>query len=343
MKKRLEELDVLRAIGCIAVIIIHVTASTLIRYRPHSLHLKLAYIANTFTKFAVPLFVFISGVVLMYSYQNKPFEFKRFMKARAKSIGIPYLAWNLFYYIIFVLLGTYYLSPLFFVKQLLLGSMVYHFYFVVIIFQFYLLSNLWLYCFRRFNPTILMLFSGVISLLSIKYIYFKFSDRFFLNYLIFFILGCYIVTIKDKAMERLYRHRGAFYMLALLTGGLLTQQLYQAKINRIRPLPIIDYLWPVYSILAIIALYLAATALLKKYRGILKSLRPIGDASFYIYLSHPFFLMISIFIVRRLNIISITLDTIFNLSFVMMTSISLGVLYIKKEACLNRIKLLLKT
>ncbi len=343
MKKRLEELDILRAIGCIAVIIIHVTASTLIRYRPHSPHLMLAYIVNTFTKFAVPLFIFISGVVLMYSYQDKPFDFRRFMKARLKSIGIPYLAWNIFYYTILILRGTQQLRPLFFLKQLLLGSVMYHFYFVVIIFQFYLLSHLWLYCFKRFNPTVLLLLAGIISLVSIKYVYFKFSDRVFLNYLIFFILGCYVVTIKNKAVEHIYRHRGAFYLLALLTGGLLTQQLYQAKINRIRPLPIIDYLWPIYSVLAIIALYLAAIALLKKHRGVLTILRPIGDASFYIYLSHPFFLMISILIVRGLNITSITLDTLFNLCFVMITSIALGVLYIKRGICLQKVKLLLKT
>ena len=342
MKKRLEELDILRVIGCIAVIIIHVTASTLIRYRPHSPHLKLAYIINTYTKFAVPLFIFISGIVLIHVYREKPLNFFKFMKSRLMSIGLPYLVWNLIYYLVFLKRGIYPPSPKFFIEHLIFGTMLYHFYFVVIIFQFYLLSNVWIYCFKRFNPTSILLISAIINFASMKYMYFKYSDRLFLNYLFFFILGCYFVTLKEKTMDTLYKYRGILYVLAIASGGLLTQQLYQAKVSRIRPLPFVDFLWYLYSCLAIIALYFAASAISKKYSGIVKQLKPIGDASFYIYLSHPLFLMVSIFIIKRLAIQSITVDTIFNLIFVSVTSIVFGILYINRNKIIGKLKLAIK-
>jgi len=342
MKKKLEELDLLRAIGCIAVIIIHVTASTLIRYRPHSPHLKLAYIINTYTKFAVPLFIFISGIVLLHVYRDKPLSFFKFMKSRLMSIGVPYLIWNLIYYMVFLKRGIYPPSPRFFIEHLFMGTLLYHFYFVVIIFQFYLLSNVWLYCFKRFNPTSLLLIAAIINFVSMKYMYFKYSDRLFLNYLFFFILGCYLVTLKDKTMEALYRFRSILYILAIASGGLLTQQLYLVRVSKIRPLPFVDFLWYFYSCLAIIALYFAATSIAKKYGRVVTLLKPVGDASFYIYLSHPLFLMVSILIIQRLAIQSITQETIFNLIFVSITSIAFGILYINRNKLISRLGLAIK-
>lgn len=338
MSKRLEELEILRVIGCIAVIIIHVTAGSLVGFLPNSPHLKLAYIINTYTKFAVPLFIFISGVVLMHVYKDKPLIFSSFMKARLISIGVPYLIWNVIYYLIFAARGIYTIDLVFFTKQIFSGTMVYHFYFVIIIFQFYLLSQLWLFCFKSFNPTMLMLLSGFISLGSMKYMVFVYSDRIFMNYLVFFFLGCYLVSLGEEFINSLFKYRGFVYLLALSLGGVFTQQLYEVNIKGASPLWITDYLWHFYSVFAILALYLGSISLTKKYRKEVSFLKPIGDASFYIYLSHPLFLMIAMYMMQRLGINSISVITIFNLLFVTITSSAFGIGYIRRHEILRKIK-----
>ena len=338
MNKRLEELDVLRVIGCIAVIIIHVSAGSLVRFLPNSPHLKLAYIVNTYTKFAVPLFIFLSGVVLIYVYNNKPLNFVMFMNSRLLSIGVPYVIWNLIYYIVFVLRGIYPVDALFFIKQLLLGTLVYHFYFVVIIFQFYLLSNLWLYIFKHWNASLILMVSAVINYISMKYFYFPYADRLFINYLFFFILGCYLMTLKDKAIVLLYKTRTLLCLLTLTIGGIYTYLLYQARVNGVGDLLVTDFLWYLYSSVAILSMYFISKTLATRYPKLVAVLKPIGDASFYIYLSHPLFLMISNNIVSVMGINSVTFITLFNMIFVTIFSSTISIIYLKRSVIYKNIE-----
>ena len=136
--KRIEELDFARVIAMAAVITIHVT-STYIGYGSNILvmGMNLAFILNQLARFSVPLFILLSGASLELSASDD--SFSGFLYKRFTKIGVPYLVWTAIY-IIYKnqsALGTISFRSL--LKTVLLGQAAPHLYFVVIIFQFYLL------------------------------------------------------------------------------------------------------------------------------------------------------------------------------------------------------------
>ena len=96
--KRIEELDFTRIIAMIAVITIHVT-SAYIGYQSNILvmGMNVAFILNQLTRFAVPLFILLSGTSLGLSANDD--SYREFLHKRLTKIGIPYLAWTAVYII----------------------------------------------------------------------------------------------------------------------------------------------------------------------------------------------------------------------------------------------------
>jgi len=86
--------------------------------------------------YAVPLFVFISGVALAYTY-NKEFDAKKFFKKRAASVLPQYLIFSTFF-----LIFSYYMGSIFTASEIifkfLTGSAFFHLWFFVLIIQLYI-------------------------------------------------------------------------------------------------------------------------------------------------------------------------------------------------------------
>jgi surface polysaccharide O-acyltransferase-like enzyme len=137
MNKRLQEFDVLRAAAALAVIAIHVTAA-------YVNELPLAYLWNHAVRFAVPLFIIISGFLLYY-VTTTILPAHVFYTKRLDKILWPYIIWTCLY----CSLNAYILgmnNPLLFLttlgKDLLWGTGYYHLWFLPIILQLYLLYPL---------------------------------------------------------------------------------------------------------------------------------------------------------------------------------------------------------
>ena len=134
-KQRINELDFLRTVAFFAVVLQHVLGAYIRRdVQPWE---KAALSALFFaTKFAVPAFVFVSGMVLFYTHYEK-LNYRKFIFKRIKDIIIPY--------IIFSVLCYFYYTPSVnrniwgLIKSVALGEAAYHLWYVVMIFQFYLL------------------------------------------------------------------------------------------------------------------------------------------------------------------------------------------------------------
>ena len=99
-RSRLGEIEWIRAICCILVIIIHVTAEYWTSFTVGSLQYKFNILLNGVSQFAVPCFVFISGFVLYYVYHNREYKTLDFYKKRITKLAIPYVAWSLVYILI---------------------------------------------------------------------------------------------------------------------------------------------------------------------------------------------------------------------------------------------------
>jgi peptidoglycan/LPS O-acetylase OafA/YrhL len=140
MKTRLKEFDYLRTVAVLAVIAIHVTSICVAVN-------SVAYLMNQVARFAVPLFIILSGFLVYYSDINRRSDtHSNLLLKRLSKIFIPYTIWTLLYMLYSV---RHHLEAVpqtsFFIalsKNLMLGKAAPQLYFIIIILQMYLLYGL---------------------------------------------------------------------------------------------------------------------------------------------------------------------------------------------------------
>ncbi|MGN7470582.1 acyltransferase [Brevibacillus sp. SAFN-007a] len=148
-KERIAELDLIRAFAFLAVVYQHVIG-VFIREKGLSEQAAIVYgMLFHLLKFAVPAFVFITGLVLFYNYYEKV-NYLAFLRKRITEIVVPYAIWSAIYLTVVQTklpeAGGAFFWLLF--KKLVTGTASYHLWFVAMIFQFYLLYPLWQKVFR---------------------------------------------------------------------------------------------------------------------------------------------------------------------------------------------------
>ena len=95
-KQRIDWLDSLRAIAIIAVILVHVSSPVVnMAYGGNMLHWWIGNVFDSAVRFAVPLFLMISGAMLL----SATYDIKTFYKKRFIRVLIPFLFWMVIYWI----------------------------------------------------------------------------------------------------------------------------------------------------------------------------------------------------------------------------------------------------
>ena len=131
MKERIKSIDSLRGLAILAVILIHTTTRTLEASNFDLVGFSWTLFLNQTMRFAVPLFIMISGLVLEKSSRVE--SYWSFIKRRFSKIFIPYIVWSLFYY--FVVYNNNHDSL---IKVFLTGNASYQLYFIPALLVFYL-------------------------------------------------------------------------------------------------------------------------------------------------------------------------------------------------------------
>lgn len=142
--KRNGALDLARVAAMLSVMLIHVTSTYIYNESRLTLFgINPAFFLNQVTRFAVPLFLFLSGVSLrLRGTEESP---AAFWKKRLRKVGVPYLLWFLVYALYEcdfqadMLLAGIAEAPGRSLRALLLGQPAPHLYFIVILLQLYLL------------------------------------------------------------------------------------------------------------------------------------------------------------------------------------------------------------
>lgn len=231
-KERITELELVRSFAFLAVVYQHVIG---IYIRVPGIDEQTAVVYGMLfhlLKFAVPAFVFITGLVLFYNYYENISYFE-FMRKRTMEILVPYLLWSGIYLSLqpgFPPEGSSVWWSL--AKNLGTGTASYHLWFVVMIFQFYLLYPFWQQVFRflrRYADSMLKL-AGVILLLAIGYSLLMWFSARYIPANSFWFNQAWLDTYLIK-----YRDRNAFYYFYyFLFGGLVAVALpvFRAKIKQ---------------------------------------------------------------------------------------------------------------
>jgi peptidoglycan/LPS O-acetylase OafA/YrhL len=350
-KKHLKEFDYLRGLAIIAVVIIHCTGSYWWKQSSDQLNILVLVNSslNTLSAFAVPVFIFISGFILSYSYR-KEVTIKNFYKKKFGYILPPYFAFSFLYLIYYLINGALSLQSdlVLIIFKLFTASMAYHLWFIALIIQFYLIFPyvIKLYSYFIKNKNLVLYLSLVISFtysmskIMIYYImnnrniavdsyFYKivnlFLDRIFLPYLFFFILGVYLSKNRHFFYKITKNVRVPMLFLVLVLSLVFRTHAYyieQVEISQnflfFGKISLIMS-WYIVNSVSIILLYKTSLALLDIDNMVLKLLKEIGVYSFGIFLIHPFFLAIIASLLKRSGILT---DSVFFYIFLFVLTMS---------------------
>ncbi len=300
--RQYHDMYIIRVIATLAVIAIHTTALDMTLS-------TLGYYGNQLARFAVPMFLILSGFLLFQSDLDSRFlPRSQFYRKRFDKILLPYIIWTIFY----SLLLHYYFNGMQnlhmvlpdLIRHLLLGNGFTHLYFVVIIIQLYLLYPFVRRSFQA-RPGLILFTSFVLSLLCETLLYLHAIGTIHLQpyygqiYLIafpvwmfYFVLGMYL-ALKDRNLEMSGRLSWTVWLFIWIAS--LALLLWDSQSTASFALTI----KPTVMIYAVSSFFLLRSCLnhFKAQSGTL--ITWFSEQSFLIYLLHPLMANFLVFIALR--------------------------------------------
>jgi surface polysaccharide O-acyltransferase-like enzyme len=294
--KRRTELDWARAAAMLGVVLLHAASGFVSRTsRLTLLGITPALFCNQCVRFAVPLFFLLSGVSL--GLGGKPLRVGSFWLKRLKKLGIPYVLWTLFY---FLLERSFRLSCLAdpetlrqLGRDLLLGGAASHLWFVPVLLQLYLLYPLLERLQKRFPLPVLALSLALTALCTlILYLPLPWTGwwrpqlwRMFPTWIFYFVLGLYLRPERLEKLETACRRYAPLFLLLGLAAALAYSwdSLRCGDLDSIKPQLFL------YTPICLAAL-LAAWRYLEKLPGAEKAVSRLSARSMTVYFAHVFFL-----------------------------------------------------
>ncbi|MBT2667501.1 acyltransferase family protein [Bacillus sp. ISL-4] len=294
----INELFYLRAIACSAVVLLHTISSSM---RFFNLSIETELILNSIQLlllFGTPTFVVISELVLSYSYPDKlP---TNFFKKRINFILIPFIVMGIFY----AWFDMWHSSDVQSLKVFLLNSISnvflgsYHGYFVLIIFQFYILHIVFQkYIVDRFSVRFVIGCSLVINFVYLaifngtrmpdtSILFYFWEDKYklpFLGWIFYFSVAFYCGKNFNLMKSKINKHIGKLTVFVFLCGSFLLFNYHFIGFRSINSKRV-DM---VFYTLAVICISVYIVSKIKKIPPFIMLL---SRYSFGIYLLHPFIL-----------------------------------------------------
>lgn len=296
-QERLREIDVLRGIAFIFVVVQHTLGGySNIEGIPYYSYIimKMLYIMATP---AVPIFLFISAVALFYSHFKK-LDCKNYYLKRIKYILIPYIIWSA---INMIKLGN---EDRFkdFIIEVIGGNGAFHLWYMGMVIRIFLFFPIILWIVKKVNLLKVKYRIGIFILLSaIYYVVLKFQGDISEN------LGQLIFGIPTEIQQRIIDISPLFWYLYFLIGicFILNYNYFKKKIMQYKSIILASYIvllsysffneigligsvklaYLLYMIISIVIFYMAAVKLAEK-NMIYEIIKIIGNYSFGAYMAH---------------------------------------------------------
>ncbi|MDE5414552.1 acyltransferase family protein [Alkalihalobacterium chitinilyticum] len=321
-KNHVNEIFFLRSIACLTIVLLHSIAwgteyIRVLSKLPDFLLIILDSL-NVFLYYGTPAFIFITAFILGYSYKDRTIDYKPFLLKRVKFILIPYLCMAVLYALPFLLISFEQFTLKVFLNALI-GD--FHAYFVLIIFQFYLMFILFKKWFDKHSAILVITSSLIINIIYLSIfnfsnpINFWFSEYIWERYywipfpgwIFYYSLAYYTGRHYQKVTNYINQYKYLVFSAPVITSVILLF-LYHSEFITIHSSKRIDILFHTISIIALV-LYLAM-----KMKRIPSAFMLISKYSYGIYLLHTLY-MAALILVFSLTAVNLGIFTIVVLFF----------------------------
>lgn len=336
IKKRfLGEVAIFEIILCIFVIMIHLCSEPLDSFEKGSAISTVFFFVNKIISFAVSGFIFSSGLKLFYNL--KPVSYFKFISHRITKIYFPYIFWVCAYYLFFVYYMKYFdFSIVDLLKYIGIGDLVAHFYFILIIMQFYLLFPLIKLYVNKIHAGIGIIFAVFVTVISKACLMgYQYNDRIFLTYFVFFILGCYVGKNYKSALKLLNQLRYGIYLLAIGFGFAYMSCSYSEflGVSYFEFTEVLKIFFCIFMFLSMFII-LANRKAVNKWSGS-SLVKLLGASTFYVYLIHCMLIFAAEQELTRLGVSSVIIRFAIKFVFVYAGSFLLSALYVRLKRAIG--------
>ena len=281
MKRELSKgITLMNMLLCFCVVAIHLTSIPLSQLAPDSFAYILVFASNKVMCFSVPAFIFLSGFKLYSGYGNRKMNLGKFYLRRVTKIVIPYVIAVLVFFVYFYAKKWVVAASL--PEYIFLGTLVAHFYYVVIAVQLYVLFPLIKWLFNK-GPVIVTAVALVCTVCFQEFFPFTYSDRFFGSYIFYFALG--MLFAKYKVAEK--SNKLFLTCLPLCFGASLVHlTLSYLSATWRSGYPYANLFNMVYVTLAIMVIYGVCVMAGEEIAWLHRYARGFGEVSYNVYLYH---------------------------------------------------------
>lgn len=270
-------MDLLRGIGIIFVVLIHITNFYL---NGNSLDNFTGVFVNQLSRVAVPIFLILSGLGLTMSHKLKNGYFKFLINQVWKIIPM-YLIWSVVYYFYqFILFGDESFNAIKLLTRVLLGTNRTHLYYVPITVALYIIYPLLYYlAIRKFGLLIALLITlisqGVYFITGIELL--NIEQNIF-SWLFYFVFGIWLAIDFDNKLSIIKQNQKKISLILIISALIVVTESVVSEVSTsLRPSVIL------YSI-AFFTFVLSFNVKNSKFQNIIIKL---GNFSYGIYLIHP--------------------------------------------------------
>ena len=321
--ERIEEIDALRAIAAVCVVMLHVLGYFLAQDSSVVSH-WLEQAGVEVLRFSRQIFMFVTGLLLARVYRDRNPAWAGFLTRRGKTLLLPYAIWTAIYLwfsgLINLSPGNWLVDARTIMRAVLRGDGYYHLYYVVVTLQFYLVFPLLLVLARRLGrgrrtgPAAIVAGTAYLALM-LFYARHPYSlpvaaggpissfaqrlwderDRLVVSYFAYYFLGVLAGAELERWRELVRRRGGYFLAVGLASVSYLLYQLhlrvhdggeaFGVFVSVFRPAMVL------YSLAIIGTLFLAALWIIEHKHGpaqaLYRGMRTLSPYTYGIYLAHP--------------------------------------------------------
>ncbi len=299
IKTRRQDIVFLNILFCMLVIFIHISSEVIMEMDRSRPMFWSVMTLSRLSSFVVQGFILLSGVKLFLKAGK--INYGKFYLSRLTSVVLPYIIWIFIYYTYFCAIGYFNFSLTELGRFILVGDLSAHFYFVVVIVQFYLLAPVWMFLFKKANPAVLLsvtLLITVICGLSLDEILatlfpnrtFNHLDILFLRYLFYWTAGCMIGLHYNEFQN--YLRRRWLAITILFVGAVVMESWFTIHFAGAGPVWM-DQIHILYCICAILFFYMLAQLFADGGAILLKPMAWVDKSTYNIYLIHCLIIFIA--------------------------------------------------